>query len=127
MTQGVELPLQVARSFKENLEQIRTFLEERGALQAYESLLDDLFGSLAPSLARFPLMGADLLAKAAGSAEGFAAHGRVRDRLPPGTSVRQVITRGYVVIYLAGEAEVVLLSIRHHKQLSLDLCEVWEE
>ncbi len=31
------------------------------------------------------------------------------------------------MLYLAGEHEVVLLSVRHHRQLALDLEEVWEE
>ena len=117
----------VTRSFREKLESLRLFLLDRDAQQAYERLVDDLLLRLAPDLSRFPLMGGDLLAKLPGSVEGVSACARLRERLPPDASLRQVITSDYLVLYLAAEREIVLLSIRHHRQLALDLEDVWEE
>ena len=118
------MQIRITANFDRNLEQIRRFLEELDARQAFEQLLNQLFDVVIPNLERFPEMGRDFLARQPLSAEGLARHERLTKRLGQG-ELREYIFDDYLLLYAHRDQQVDLLSIRHHRQLSFDLKDHW--
>lgn len=105
--------------FESNLEAIESFLAEANALQAYDRLLDELADTLIPNLDRFPAMGRNFLDRPAGSVETVNAFERLQARLQGG-ELREYFLSDYLVLYAKIDAEIYLLSIKHHRQISFD-------
>ena len=118
--------VRIAAHFEKNLDELETFERERGSTEAFKKLLDQLFGTVIPSPQRFPKVGRDLMARAAGSVRGAVLEDQVRDMIPSGAVVRQYTTTQHVVLYLEQEDEVVVLAIRHHRQLGFDFQFFWD-
>jgi len=51
---------------------------------------------------------------------------RVASRVPSDSSLRQLIARSHVFLYLRRPDEVVLLAVKHTRQLSFDFDGLWE-
>ena len=117
--------VRVADNVRRNLDAIREFLTESGAPEAFETLLDELFAKVIPSLQEFPELGFDFLARRPGSRETAAGAERWRRRLGPGENLREHVFGQYLLLYLTRRDEVVLLTLRHHRQLSFDLRGHW--
>jgi hypothetical protein len=117
--------LRVTQNFERNLDCIRAYHEERGRLTAFEELLSLLFETTLPSLESFPELGFDFLARKPQSVEGFARVSALGRRLGKGASLREYIVQDYLLLYAVLEGQVVLLSIKHHLQLSFDLRGHW--
>ncbi len=113
--------LRVTANFERNLESIRSFLEEEDPPREFGALLDQLFDSIIPNLERFPQLGVDFMARVGDSVETRELHDRLSRRLKPSEEMREYITEEYIVLYLLRGAEILLLAIKHHRQLSLDL------
>jgi len=117
--------LRITRNFERNLDDIRAYHEERGTTAAFDALLDQLFDTVLPNLTSFPELGFDLLARRPGSLEGRAIGAALRRRMGTSASLRQYIAQDYLLLYARLDGQVVLLSIKHHRQLSYDLRGHW--
>jgi hypothetical protein len=117
--------VRITRNFDKNLAGIRRFLEEQEAPREFQSVLEQLFGTVIPNLERFPEMGVDFLAKAPQSTEGLMRLETLKRRLGKNTSLREYISGDYLVLYALRGDNLYLLSIKHHRQLSFDLKEHW--
>lgn len=124
---GVTVPVRIAANFVASLEAIEAWWADLERPSGFGDLLDLVFEAVVPNLADFPDMGVDLLARPAASVEVRRASERLAQRVAPGDSLRQYVAREYLVLYLrrvADPEEVVLLAVRHHKQLAYDLTDV---
>lgn len=117
--------IRITRNFDKNLASIRQFLDEQEAPQVFQSLLEQLFGTVIPNLERFPELGRDFLAKVPQSTEGMARLEALQQRTGKNVSLREYISGDYLVLYASRANNIFLLSIKHHRQLSFDLKEHW--
>ena len=108
----------VTANFQHNLDNIRLFLEEREAPQAFEDLV-------IPNLQTFPQIGFDLLSRAPESTQGLSRVRALQRRLGSDTSLREYVAGDYLVLYALHGDRIHLLSIKHHRQLSFDLRALW--
>ena len=111
-------------NFAENLEAILALLGEEGQA-SFDRLRDRLFADLAPTLCQFPLSGRPVLGHDIRSLETRTAARPVRRLLRPGDDLREFILDDYLLLYVVRRTEVIFLSIKHHRQLSLDLHRFW--
>jgi plasmid stabilization system protein ParE len=118
--------VKLAANFERNLEAIEAFLDEAGAHQAYDRLLDDLSETLIPNLEHFPAMGRPFLARPVCSVEVANALGRLQAKLRGG-ELREYLFADYLVLYAQLDETIHLLSIKHHRQLSFDFQMLWPE
>jgi len=121
--------VRLTANFERNLADFERFLTEADASPAYEALLDDLLVTLIPNLERFPAIGRPFLAHAARSVETTNALDALRAKLsaltPDPEALREYILDQYLVLYAQIEANLYLLAIRHHRQLSFDMQSHW--
>lgn len=117
--------VRIAENFRHTLDAVRDFLEEAGAPEVFERLLDDLFATVIANLAEFPDAGIDFLERRALSQEGAVRARRLKGRLAGGDTLREYIIGDYLILYLSRADEVILLAIKHHRELSFDLRGHW--
>ena len=116
-------------SFERNLADIERFLTEAEAASAYDALLDELLDTVFPNLERFPGMGRPFLNRTVGSVETTNALAALRAKLsalvagPEG--LREYIMDHYWVLYAQIGGNIHLLSIKHHRQLSVEFEAHW--
>ena len=117
--------VELTASFLERLESIQAFLVEADAGLAFDDLLAELRATVIPNLRRFPRMGRRYLANPPQSAEALALLASMPAGAPD--ALREYLHGDCLVLYAAMEAQetVVLLSIRHHRQLSFDFARLW--
>lgn len=119
--------IELTASFLERLDAIEAFLTEADAAFAFafDDLLAELRATVMPNLARFPRIGRRYLDNPPQSAEALAQLAA----LPVGAAgaLREYVHGDYLMLYTAMDAHatVYLLSIRHHRQLSLDFARLW--
>jgi len=120
---------ELAASFLERLESIEAFLVEADAGFAFDDLLAEIRATVIPNLSRFPRMGRRYLANPPQSAEALALLAAMPAGAPD--ALREYLHGDYLLLYLVedaspkAEATVVLLTIRHHRQLSFDFVRLW--
>lgn len=119
----------VTAHFARRLDEIRTWLAANEASpQAFEQLLDALLGRAIPTLEQFPRAGRDMLMRQPGSLEGRVRAEMLRQRLG-NADLRDHVLDNYLLLYAVRYSsdtdEILLLSIRHHRQLSFDLPDLW--
>ena len=115
-------------NFEANLAAIEIFLTESQFSQGYDHLLDELGEVVVPNIERFPAMGRPFLAHAAQSVEALAVADRLRARLArlaEDAELREFVMHDYVILYALVRDSAYLLSIKHHRQLSIDLGSFW--
>lgn len=117
--------IRITANFERNLEEIRRFLTENNAEQAFEALLNHLFATIVPNLERFPALGRDFLDKKPISIEGLTRWEALRNRMGE-ADLREYITSDYLILYAVGGEKIYLLAIKHHRQLSFDLAGFWK-
>ena len=124
-----KLAVRLTANFERNLADIERFLTEAEAPQAYDTLLDQLLDTAIPNLDRFPGIGRPFVANAARSVETKNALEALREKLSALTldpdALREYIFDHYLVLYAQIEANLYLLAIRHHRQLSFDFQSHW--
>ena len=124
MAEGV-YRVELTASFLERLDATLAFVVEADAGFAFDTLLAELRAAVIPNLRRFPRIGRRYLANPPQSAEALAQLAA----LPSGAAnaLREYLHGDYLMLYAAMEAEttVVLLSMRHHRQLSFDFARLW--
>jgi plasmid stabilization system protein ParE len=117
--------VELAASFLERLESIEAFLVEADAGFAFDDLLAEIRTTVIPNLRRFPRIGRRYLANPPQSAEALA----LLVAMPAGAphALREYLHGDYLMLYATMEAQktVVLLTIRHHRQLSFDFARLW--
>jgi plasmid stabilization system protein ParE len=117
--------VRITANFERNLDALRDFLAEAGAPSAFEDLIGRLESRVIPAIERFPDIGADFAAKAPLSREGQVLFERLVALAGPNGEVRQLVEGDYIVLYLVRDNHVLLLSIKHHLQLSFDFPGHW--
>lgn len=121
--------VQLAANFERNLADIEQFLCEVEAPQAYDALIDQLLGTVIPSLEQFPNIGRQFLARSPCSVETARALDGLRAKLSVLTAdsnaLREYIFSDYLVLYAQIDGVIYLLAIKHHRQLSFDFDAQW--
>lgn len=118
-------PVRATANFERNLGEIRDFLEQAGTASEFARLVGHLQDDIIPSLEKFPELGTDFLARAPLSQKGRALFERVARLAAGRVELRQLVDGDYIILYALEEGSVVLLSIRHHRQLSFDFTGHW--
>lgn len=125
----VRRAVRLTANFERNLADIERFLTEADAPRAYDALLDELLVTVIPNLERFPAIGRPFLASTARSVETTNALDALRAKLsaltPDPEALREYLFDRYLVLYAQIEADLHLLAIRHHRQLSFDFQAHW--
>jgi hypothetical protein len=100
--------------FRTRMREIRQFLVELGAVQAYDRLRDDMPHIIFPTLRTFPLIGKLHLDGAARSTEALMAMAKLpRDAAG---RLRQYVHGDFTILYSAAADAIHLVSIRHHQE-----------
>jgi plasmid stabilization system protein ParE len=117
--------VELAASFLERLESIEAFLVEAGAGFAFDDLLAEIRATVIPNLSRFPRIGRRYLDNPPQSAEALTLLAAMPAGAPD--ALREYLHGDYLMLYAVMEAQetVVLLTIRHHRQLSFDFARLW--
>ncbi|MCO4089235.1 MAG: type II toxin-antitoxin system RelE/ParE family toxin [Limnohabitans sp.] len=117
--------VELTASFLERLDAIEAFLVEADAGFAFDDLLAEIRATVIPNLRRFPRIGRRYLANPPQSAEALALLAAMPAGAPD--ALREYLHGDFLVLYAAMEAQetVVLLTIRHHRQLSFDFVRLW--
>ena len=124
-----KIGVRLTTNFERNLADIERFLTVAEAPQAYDTLLDELLDTVIPNLERFPGIGRPFVANVARSVETTNALAALRAKLsaltPDPDALREYIFDHYLVLYAQIDANLYLLAIRHHRQLSFDFQSHW--
>lgn len=117
--------VELTASFLERLESIEAFLVEADAGFEFDDLLAEIRATVIPNLRRFPRIGRRYLANPPQSAEALALLAAMPAGAPD--ALREYLHDDYLMLYAVMEAQetVVLLTIRHHRQLSFDFARLW--
>ena len=118
--------VRLTANFQRNLDTIRAFLEEHDADATFERLVEDLFDHVIPNLESFPSLGMDFLTRVPGSLQGKVKLADLTKRLGSDANLRELIFGDYLILYAVRGAQLYLLSVKHHLQLSFDLQGHWE-
>ncbi len=112
-------------SFLERLDAIEALMVEADAAFAFDTLLAELRVTVIPNLRRFPRIGRRYLANPPQSAEALAQLAALPAGAP--AALREYLHGDYLMLYAATDADatVYLLSIWHHRQLSIDFARLW--
>lgn len=117
--------VELTASFLERLDAIEAFLVEAGPGFAFDDLLAELRATVIPNLRRFPRMGRRYLANPPQSTEALA----LLAAMPAGAphALREYLHGDHLLFYAVMESQetVVLLTIRHHRQMSFDFARLW--
>jgi hypothetical protein len=111
-------------NFEANLASIEQFLDDAGAPQAYDALLDELAGTVLPNLERYPQMGRVFTSRQAHSVEVANKQAALLAKLGQG-ELREYLLAEYLLLYARFDTAVYLLAIKHHRQLSFDFESLW--
>jgi len=121
--------VELTASFLARLESIAAFLMEAYAGFAFDDMLAEIRATVIPNLRRFPRIGRRYLANPPQSSEALALLAAMPAGAPD--ALREYLHGDYLMLYRVEdaspetEATVVLLTIRHHRQLSFDLARLW--
>ena len=120
--------IQLTAHFEKNLDDIERFLSDADAPQAFDALLNDLTEVVLPNLQRYPAMGRQFLERPVNSVEAGngaqAVAAQLKDLDPEG-DLREYVMADYLLLYARINGRIILLSIRHHRQLSFDFLALW--
>jgi len=108
------------RNFERNMDGIEQYLSEQGEHEYFRRLLNRLFDDVIPNLQAFPEIGRNFMATQPASVEGARLYRKIRDRIGA-TTIREYLFDQYLLLYMAKDNALYLLSIKHHAQLSFDL------
>jgi len=121
--------IKLTAHFERNLEEIESFLAEADEPLAFEALLSKLTDTVLPNLQHFPAMGRNFLERpvhsveVANGAKSLAIQLKGLDRVG---ELREYVMSRYLLLYARIKGTVVLLSVRHHRQISFDFQALWQ-
>ena len=116
--------VKLTANFEANLAEVAAFLDEVQAGFTYDVLLIELADTVIPNLARYPRLGRSFLERQPQSVEARAKVELLRTIFPD-ADLREYLSGDYLLLYAWIEQTIYLLSIRHHRQLSLDFEHLW--
>jgi hypothetical protein len=123
-----KITVKLTANFESNLAGIEQFLLDAEVPSAFDPLLDALTDTVIPNLERFPEMGHSFFDRPVRSVEvsnGLdALQGKLHD-IGDNAALREYVLTHYVLLYARLDEVIHLLSIRHHRQLSFDLDQIW--
>jgi len=125
----VPVGVRFTANFERNLAAIERFLLEAEDPQAFDALLDQLLETVIPNLERFPDIGRLFLERSARSVEVSNGIDSLQLKLAAngeGGELREYILADYLLLYARFDTTIYLLSIRHHRQLSIDFESLWQ-
>ncbi len=111
-------------NFIRNLDAIQSFLSPEET-RHFSHLLDRLFDDIVPLLLRYPQSGRSFLSHPVRSQEGRNFIRKFKVKMKKGDDLREFVVDKYLLLYLLREAQIIFLSIKHHRQLSFDLLRFW--
>lgn len=111
-------------NFSANLTDIEAFLGSEGRA-AYKRLLNRLFTESIPTLCRFPQSGRPFLNHAIKSTKAETLTRDLHRLLGKDDEVKEYIMDEHLILYLVRRDKIVFLSVKHHRQLSFDLKQLW--
>lgn len=125
--------VELSASFLQCLDGIEAFLLAADAGFAFDALLAGLRDKVIPNLRRFLRIGRRYLDNPPRSAEALAQLAAIAAEHASGAAdaLREYLHGDYLLLYTVADASraaggtVVLLSIRHHRQLSFDFAKLW--
>jgi len=120
--------VKLTANFERNLEEAEAFLLQAHAPQAFDALLDELTDTVIPNLERFPGMGRLFLKRPPHSVETTNGLDGIRAKLlalSDTAEIREYVLSHYLLLYAHLDTTIYLLSIRHHRQLSIDFQAQW--
>lgn len=123
-----EFHVKLTANFERNLEEVEAFLRDADALQAFDTVLDELIETVIPTLEHFPDIGRLFFERPARSVEvgkGLDGLKRKQRAIGPDGEVREYVTSHFLLLYARVGEIIYLLSIRPHRQLSLDFQGLW--
>jgi plasmid stabilization system protein ParE len=117
--------VELTASFLERLDVIEAFLSEAEAAHAFDDLLAELRVTVFPNVARFPRIGRPYLNNPPQSVEALVQLATLS--AGAAGALREYLHGEYVMLYIAVEAHntVYMLSVRHHRELSIDFPRLW--
>lgn len=119
-----KIRVKITANFEKNLHSIEAFLAVAQQPLAFDALLEELLETVIPALEQFPQLGKSFLALPTGSVESLKAQQALQKKIA-GAQVRQYVMNHYLLLYAVVDANVYLLSIKHHRELSFDLNAMW--
>jgi len=115
-------------NFETNLQSLEAFWAESDGSGNYDRLIDEIGDMVIPNLERFPAIGRLFMTRRAESVEALAAKEKLQVRLArlgDDGDIREYLMADYLLLYAIVDQALYLLSIRHHKQLSVDFARLW--
>ncbi len=101
---------------------------EANAPAAFDALLGELTDTVIPNLERFPGMGRLFFGRPVRSVEvsnGIDGLKRKLSAIAKEGEIREYVMSHYLLLYASFDTSIVLLSIRHQRQLSFDFQALW--
>jgi hypothetical protein len=120
--------VKLTANFERNLEEVEVFLVDVDAPQTFNALLDELMGTVIPTLEQFPDVGRLFFERPTRSVEvskGLDSLKRKLREIGPDGEVREYVMSHYLLLYARFGETIYLLSIRHHRKLSFDFQALW--
>lgn len=124
----LKITVKLTSNFENNLADIESFFDQAEVPQAFDALLDELTETVIPNLERFPVMGRSFFERPIRSVEvsnGLDALQVKLHSIGDSAELREYVLTYYVLLYARLNDVIHLLSIRHHRQLSFDLAQIW--
>lgn len=118
-------------NFERNLEEIECFLAAAEQSNTFDRLLDELLEVAIPNLEKYPEIGRAFLQRPARSVEVINALATVTAKLSilsaEPNMIREYMLKHYILLYAIIGDSIVLLAIRHHRQLTFNLEAYWPQ
>jgi len=122
------ITVKLTANFERTLEKIGSFRIDGEAVPAYDVLLSDLLETVIPNLERFPAMGRSFMDRPLRCVETSNAIDALQSKLikiDRRAEIRELMLPHYLLLYAFSGAEIFLLAIAHHRQLSFDFEALW--
>lgn len=118
-------------NFERNLEEIECFLADAEQSNTFDRLLDELLEVAIPNLEKYPEIGLAFLQRPARSVEVINALATVTAKLSilsaEPNMIREYMLKHCILLYAIIGDSIVLLTIRHHRQLTFNLEAYWPQ
>ena len=93
----------------------------------FAKFFEQLVADVVPHACSFPLSGRSFLERSIQTTQSQTLASKLKQKLDEVEDIRELIVDDYLVLYLVRGADIVFLSIKHHRQLSYDVKTFWRE
>jgi hypothetical protein len=119
-------PPRFTENFSANLSAVEEFLGPHSRT-TFRHFLGQLFDEAIPTLCRFPQSGRSFLTRVVKSTKTEVLAKQLIKLLNKEDALREFVMDEYLLLYLVRRNQVILLAVKHHRQLSFDLTRFWCE